>query len=55
MNRRATVYEAVSTSSANVETRSRVGSTYGLVPGSWNVTPSYGVLAGSGGGGGVGT
>jgi len=51
MNRRATVYEAVSTSSPNVERLSSRGSRNGFWPGSWNVTPSYGVAAGSGGAG----
>src|SRR5690349_22307434 len=46
----AIVYEAVSTSMANVEIRSSSGSVTGLVPGSWNVTPSYGVEAGARGG-----
>ena len=32
---------------ANVEVRSSSGSVTGFVPGSWNVTPSYGVEAGA--------
>src|SRR5262245_16241898 len=46
----AIVYDAVSTSIANVEVRSSSGSVTGFVPGSWNVTPSYGVEAGARGG-----